>query len=106
MDVAGAIGQVGDMFAVLQRTHNFLSTTVVHLRFVASQKTIYHDSRVWQIPSLSDTRWVCRHNAVLSLQLHSWQLSQPLITLLMRVVIWKQRKALQLQVNSCYIVHL
>ena len=87
VDVAGAIGHVGGMFAVLQRMHNLLSTTVVHARFVAPQKTIYHDSRVWEISSLSDTCWVCRHDAVLSGQGHSWQLSQPLITSLMRVVI-------------------
>lgn len=42
MEVVGAIWKVGDMLAVLQRKHNFLSTTVVHARFVAAQKTICH----------------------------------------------------------------
>ena len=107
VDVAGAIGRVGDMFAVLQRMHNFLSTTVVHARFVAGQKTIYNDSRVWEIPSLSDTRWICRHDAVLSV-------TRTFLAIGTTIDHFADEggdrgnnaRALQFQVNSCFIVQL
>ena len=63
VDVAGAVGLVADMFGVLQRIHNFMCTSVVHIKFVEAQKNIYPNKRVWEIPSLSNTRWICRHEA-------------------------------------------
>ena len=63
VDVAGAVGLVADMFGVLQKIHNFMYTSMVHIKFVEAQKNIYPNKRVWEIPSLSDTRWICRHEA-------------------------------------------
>ena len=107
VDVAGAIGCEGDMVAVLQRMHNFLSTSVVHVRFVAAQKTIYRSSRVWEIPSLSDTSWVCLHDAVLSVTRTFQSIVSAFDDFSDEAGIGgNNARALQFQVNSCFIVRI
>ena len=80
-------------------------TSVVHVKFVAAQKKIYHGSRIWEIPSLSNTRWVCRHDAVVSIT----RTLQAILSAIDELSYdagerGNNARALQFQVNSCFMV--
>ncbi|KAI6648216.1 Zmym1 [Oopsacas minuta] len=51
------------MFDVLQLLHNFLLSSVVHVRYLVAQKFFQPNSRTREIPNLYDTRWICYHEA-------------------------------------------
>ena len=52
-----------DLITLLQSLHNFLSSPIVHELYVKAQRSRFPDSQPREIPSLSDTRWVCHHDA-------------------------------------------
>ena len=55
--------RAGDLFTLLQSLHKFLSSPIVHEQYVKAQNSRFPYSQPREIPSLSDTRWVCRHDA-------------------------------------------
>ena len=59
VDLVKTHGQVCDPFVTLQQLHNFLSTSVVHYRYVAIQNELHPGHQTRDIPSISETRWVC-----------------------------------------------
>ncbi|KAI6647059.1 Zmym1 [Oopsacas minuta] len=63
VDISRGVGRISDMFGMLQLLHNFLSSSVVHVRYLVAQKFFQPNSRTREIPSLSYTRWICRQEA-------------------------------------------
>ena len=63
VDVVHNTARADDLFILLQSLHNFLSSPIVHEQYVKAQRSRFSDSQPREIPSLSDTRWVCRHDA-------------------------------------------
>ena len=63
VDVVHDTARAQDLFTLLQSLHNFLSSPIVHELYVKAQRSCFPDSQPREIPSLSDTRWVCRHDA-------------------------------------------
>ena len=63
VDVVHNTARAKDLFDVLQLLHNFLSQPLMHNKFVEAQKCRKPEQRIREIPSLSDTRWVCRLDA-------------------------------------------
>ena len=63
VDVVHDTARADDLFTLLQSLHNFLSSPIVHELYVKAQRSRFPDSQPREIPSLSDTHWVCRHDA-------------------------------------------
>ena len=62
VDVVHDTARAEDLFTLLQSLHNSLSSPIVHELYVKAQRSRFPDSQTREIPSLSDTRWVCRHD--------------------------------------------
>ena len=63
VDTARGIKEVDNFFGLMQAVYSFFSVSSLrHGRFTEVQRD--KDIRVMEIPSLSDTRWVCRFAAV------------------------------------------
>ena len=63
VDTARGIKEVDNFFGLMQAVYSFFSVSSLrHGRFTKAQRD--KDIRVMEIPSLSDTRWVCRFAAV------------------------------------------
>ena len=63
VDVVQDIARANDLFTLLQSLHNFLSALIVHEQYIKAQRARFPGSQPREIPSLSNTRWVCRHDA-------------------------------------------
>ena len=71
VDTARGIKEVDNVFGLMQAVYSFFSASSLrHGRFTKAQKD--KNIRVMEIPSLSDTRWVCRFSAV-QLFLHRFE---------------------------------
>ena len=63
VDTARGIKEVNNFFGLMEAIYSFFSVSSLrHGRFTQAQKD--KSIRVMEIPSLSDTRWVCRYVAV------------------------------------------
>ena len=63
VDTARGIKEVNNFFGLMEAIYSFFSVSSLrHGRFTQAQKD--KSIRVMEIPSLSDTRWVCRYAAV------------------------------------------
>ncbi|KAI6646935.1 Zinc finger mym-type protein 1-like protein [Oopsacas minuta] len=63
VDVVHDTGRAEDLFTLLQSLHNFLSSPIGHELYVKAPSSRFPNSQLREIPSLSETRWVCRHDA-------------------------------------------
>ena len=71
VDTARGIKEVDNVFGLMQAVYSFFSASSLrHGRFTKAQKD--KNIRVMEIPSLSDTRWVCQFSAV-QLFLHRFE---------------------------------
>lgn len=63
VDTARGIKEVDNFFGLMEAVYRFFSVSSLrHGRFVQAQKD--KNVRIMEIPSLSDTRWVCRYAAI------------------------------------------
>ena len=53
-----------EFFELLKTLYVFLSTSKCHVIFMEQHTQLHPDKQHRQLQKLSDTRWVCRHNAV------------------------------------------
>ena len=63
VDVVHNTTRADDFFTLLQSLHNLFSSPIVQELYIKAQRFLFPDSQPREIPSLSDTRWVCRHDA-------------------------------------------
>ena len=107
VDVVHNTARADDLFTLLQSLHNFLCSPIVHEMYVKAQRSRFPDSQPREIPSLSDTRWVCRLDAceTLSATLHA------VIDVLEDLIdVPGERSAaarsMMAQLNTSFVIHL
>ena len=107
VDVVHDTARADDLFTLLRSLHNFLSSPIVHELYVKAQRFRFPDSQPREIPSLSDTRWVCRHDACETL---STTLPAVIDVLEDLIEVSGERgataRSVMAQLNTSFVVHL
>ena len=61
VDVVNGSARLADLLDTFQQLHNFMIISTVHTIFMTKQKQLYSKHQTRELPSVSETRWVCQH---------------------------------------------
>ncbi|XP_055794358.1 uncharacterized protein LOC129865521 isoform X1 [Salvelinus fontinalis] len=68
VDAVKSVPEVVNFFALLQKLHNFVSGSYIHLKWLAVQKELYPQQQPRELQRLTDIRWACRYMACCKLR--------------------------------------
>ena len=107
VDVVHSTARANDLFTLLQLLHNFLTQPIVHQKYIDAQKNRFPDVQPREVPSLSDTRWVCRYDACETLSLTLPSVIDVLDDLEDATgERGATARALLAQLDKCFVIHL